>query len=62
MTAREQHELTIAKLATQDADRAKAQFAIDNHIQRWIAWKTHRTVRIKLRHSRWKRWNNRFSR
>lgn len=62
MTAREQHELTIAKLATQDADRAKVQFAIDAHIKRWITWKLHRTDRIKIRHARWQRWNNRYTR
>jgi hypothetical protein len=62
MTAREQHELTVAKLSAQDADRAKMQFAIDSHIQRWLSWKAHRTTRIKMRHDRWKRWNNRYSR
>lgn len=62
MTAREQHEQTVRRLTAEDADRAKAQYLVDQHIRRWLGYIEHRSNRLRIRHARWQRWQNRFAR
>lgn len=63
MTAIEQHELSVLRIAAEsNGDHGKLEWKVNDHVARWEKRMSHRKERLRIKHELYLKYANRYGR